>query len=79
VDRQDLALLLSIVAIACSLRARPRRVRERPYGDPPLPAWTGPYLGAFDRFMRGDPDAPFLMRDVARQNLPHHAGRARCP
>ena len=70
-DRQDLALLLSIVAIACSLRVRLRGGPDDARSEPPLPAWTGPYLSAFDRFMRGDPDAPFLMHEVARRSIRH--------
>lgn len=72
-DRQDLALFLGIVAIACYLRGGSRRWPDDADADPPLPEWTFAYLSAFDRFLRGDPDAPFVMREVARQNLPRQA------
>lgn len=69
-DRQDVALALSIAAIAFSLRAYLRRALVDAPDDPPLPAWSGPYLTAFDQFMRGDVDAPFTMRAIAKQHLP---------
>lgn len=69
-DRQNIALALSIVALARSLRAYLRRAPVDPPDYPPLPDWSGPYLAAFDRFMRGDADPPFTLREIAKQHIP---------
>ena len=69
-NRQNVALALGIVALAWSLRAYLRSAPVDPPEDPPLPEWSGSYLSAFDRFVRGDADASFTMREIAKQHIP---------